>query len=168
MKSERTLVLIGILVAQSAAADLPPVGAVPPADAMPRVEFAFEERVTIAPAVMLGNTALGHRQYIPITGGTVAGPKLKGQVVPGGWDYQLTYSASDCTQLSADYFLKADDGTLIHVFNEGLFCPGGQRSWMRPRLEAPKGAHEALTITALWRRWKWSPMGKRCACASTR
>ena len=54
----------------------------------------------------------------------MAGPKLKGQVVPGGFDFQLTYSASDCTQLSADYFLKADDGTVIHVFNEGLVCPG--------------------------------------------
>lgn len=128
-----------------AAAESPPVGAMPPADAVPRVEFAFEERVTLAPAVVLGNTALGYRQYIPITGGTVAGPKLKGQVVPGGFDFQLTYSASDCTQLSADYFLKADDGTVIHVFNEGLVCPGGQRSLFRPRLEAPKGAHEWLT-----------------------
>lgn len=141
-----TLLAIGTLVALPAAAESPPVGAMPPADAIPRVEFAFEERVTLSPAVVLGNTPLGHRQYIPITGGTVAGPKLKGQVVPGGFDFQLTYSASDCTQLSADYFLKADDGTVIHVFNEGLVCPGaGARSLFRPRLEAPKGAHEWLT-----------------------
>ena len=145
MKGKCTSVMIGILAALPSAAGNPPVGAIPPADAVPRVEFAFEERVTLAPAVVLGNTALGHRQYIPITGGTVAGPKLKGQVVPGGWDFQLTYSASDCTQLSADYFLKADDGTLIHVFNEGLVCPGSQRSLLRPRLEAPKGVHEWLT-----------------------
>jgi hypothetical protein len=122
-----------------------PVGAMPSADAMPRLEFAFEERVTLSPAVQLGTTALGHRQYIPITGGTVAGPKLKGSVVPGGWDFQLTYTASNCTQLSADYFLKADDGTVIHVFNEGLVCPGKHRSFFRPRLEAPSGAHEWLT-----------------------
>ncbi|HEU5134093.1 MAG TPA: DUF3237 domain-containing protein [Steroidobacteraceae bacterium] len=145
MKGAFTLGLIGILAARPAAAEGPQVGAIPPADAVPRVEFAFEGRVTLAPAVVLGNTALGHRQYIPITGGSVAGPKLKGQVVPGGWDFQLTYSASDCTQLSADYFLKADDGTVIHVFNEGLVCPGGARSLFRPRLEAPKGAFEWLT-----------------------
>jgi hypothetical protein len=83
-----SLLSIGILVALPAAAADIPVGATPPADAVPRVEFAFEERVTISPAVVLGNTALGHRQYIPITGGTVAGPRLKGQVVPGGWDFQ--------------------------------------------------------------------------------
>jgi hypothetical protein len=114
-------------------------------DAVPRLEFAFEERVTLDPAVVLGDTALGHRQYIPITGGTVAGPKLRGTVVPGGWDFQLTYAASGCTQLSADYFLKADDGTLIHVFNEGLGCSRTEPMFFRPRLEAPKGAHDWLT-----------------------
>jgi len=92
-----------------------------------------------------GVGALGHVRVADDCHGRVAGPKLKGQVVPGGWDFQLTYSASDCTQLSADYFLKADDGTLIHVFNEGLVCPGGQRSLFHPRLEAAKGAHEWLT-----------------------
>ena len=96
-------------------------------------------------AVELGDTALGHRQYIPITGGTVAGPRLKGTVLPGGWDFQLTYAASNCTQLSADYFLKADDGTVIHVFNEGLACPGAARAIFRPRLEAPKGAYGWMT-----------------------
>jgi hypothetical protein len=122
-----------------------PVGIAPPANAVPRVEFAFEERVTLAPAVVLGQTALGRRQYIPITGGTVAGPKLNGRVVPGGFDFQLTYAASDCTQLSADYFLEAADGTAIHVFNEGLVCPKGERTIFRPRLEAPKGAYEWIT-----------------------
>src|SRR5690606_4566170 len=111
------------------------------AEPAPTLEFAFEERVTLAPPVKVGDTAFGYRQYIPISGGAVIGPKLKGEVVPGGWDFQLTYSASECTQLSADYFLKADDGTLIHVFNEGLHCPGAPRAIFRPKLEAPKGEH---------------------------
>jgi hypothetical protein len=111
----------------------------------PVIEFAFEERVTIDPAVVLGETALGHRQFIPITGGTVAGPKLKGKVLPFGFDYQLTYSASQCTQLSADYFLKAEDGTVIRVFNEGLSCPDAPRTIFRPKIEAPKGAHGWMT-----------------------
>jgi Protein of unknown function (DUF3237) len=127
-------------------ADAPaPIGAAPPANAIPTMEFAFEERVTIDQPVVLGDTALGHRQYIPITGGAVAGPKLNGKVLPGGWDFQLTHAASDCTQLSADYFLKADDGSVIHVFNEGLTCPGGPRMIFRPKLEAPKGAYAWMT-----------------------
>jgi hypothetical protein len=115
------------------------------AEPVPVIEYAFEERVTIAPAVVLGETALGHRQFIAITGGTVAGPKLTGKVLPGGADFQLTYSASDCTQLSADYFLQAEDGTVIHVFNEGLSCPNGPRPIFRPKLEAPKGPHAWMT-----------------------
>jgi hypothetical protein len=150
MTLPRALAIAGAAILHTAAAalppaKLPPVGATPPAEAIPRIEFAFEERVTLAPAVNVGDTALGHRQYIPITGGTVAGPKLAGRVVPGGFDFQLTYAASDCTQLSADYFLEAEDKTSIHVFNEGLVCPGAARSFFHPRLEAPKGAHEWLT-----------------------
>lgn len=134
-----------LLVPLVAHADRPPLGSPPPPEAVPRLEFAFEERVTLDPGVVLGDTALGHRQYIPITGGTVAGPKLRGTVVPGGWDFQLTYAASGCTLLSADYFLKADDGTLIHVFNEGLGCSQKEPLFFRPRLEAPKGPHDWLT-----------------------
>lgn len=115
------------------------------AEDAPTLEFAFEERVTIDPAIVIGDTALGYRQFIPITGGTVTGPKLKGKVLSGGFDYQLTYSASDCTQLSADYFLKADDGTVIRVLNEGLVCPGAPRAIFRPKLEAPKGAFGWMT-----------------------
>jgi len=126
---------------------LPPLGTAPPAAAMPHLEFAFEFRVTLAPVVVVGETALGHRQYIGITGGTIAGPKLAGEVVPGGWDYQLGL-ADHCNMLSADYFIRALDGTLIHVLNEGTACaprPGQPRAYFRPRFEAPRGPHEWMT-----------------------
>lgn len=124
------------------------LGAPPPPSAFPRTEFAFELRVTLAPAVVLGDTPFGHRQYIPITGGSIAGPKFSGEVLPGGWDYQLGLS-DGCDLLSADYFIRAKDGAIIHVLNEGTFCrPAGAssaRSFFRPRFEAPKGPHEWLT-----------------------
>lgn len=147
MKSPQSISFMTALIASASAfSQVPPLGTPPPLEGIPRLEFAFEERVTIAPAVVLGETALGHRQYIGITGGTVAGPRLKGRVVPGGFDFQLTYKASDCTQLSADYFLQAEDGTSIHVLNEGLSCPGGERAIFRPKLEAPaNGAHAWMT-----------------------
>ena len=142
---KKSLVGVCAALALPAFAADPPVGSPPPPGEVPVLEFAFEERVTIDPAIVLGDTAIGYRQYIPITGGTVAGPKLKGQVLPGGHDFQLTYAASHCTLLSADYFLKADDGTVIHVFNEGLSCPGAPRAIFRPKLEAPKGAYAWMT-----------------------
>ena len=103
--------------------------------------------MTLAPAVVLGETALGHRQYIPITGGKIAGPKLRGEVIPGGWDFQLRLP-NGCGTLTADYFLRAEDGTVIHILNEGYSCfgvAGAERSYTRPRFEAPKGPHEWLT-----------------------
>ena len=144
------LVIGSVLISSATAAEAPaPVGSAPPPAALPRAEFVFEERVTLAPAVVLGETDLGRRQYIPITGGRIDGPKLKGEVVPGGWDFQLCY-AGGCTSLSADYFLRAEDGTIIHVLNQAFNCPGGaqggERNWTRPTFEAPKGSkYEWLT-----------------------
>lgn len=124
------------------------VGTAPAAGAMPELEFAFEARVTLAPAVVLGETAVGHRQYIPITGGVVSGPKFRGEVLPGGWDFQLR-TAGGCNQLTADYFWRAQDGAVIHILNEGFLCPEGapdsQLTFVRPRFEAPKGPHGWMT-----------------------
>jgi hypothetical protein len=146
-----TLLTITLLAAPVLAQQPPartPLGAPPPAAAQPVVEFAFEARVTLSPAVVLGETGVGRRQYIPITGGTVIGPKFKGTVIPGGWDYQLA-SASGCGSLTADYFWRAEDGAVIHILNQGLNCPGGapgaERSYVRPQFEAPKGPHEWMT-----------------------
>lgn len=142
------LITLAALAAPAfAAAPLAPVGGVPGAASLPRVEFVFEERVTLAPTVVLGETALGQRQYIPITGGKVAGPKFNGEVIPGGWDFQLRHP-SGCNSLSADYFLRAQDGTVIHVLNEAFNCASGapgERSYARPRFEAPKGKYDWLT-----------------------
>ncbi len=126
---------------------LAPLGATPAPESLPRVEFAFEARVTLAPATVLGETAMGHRQYIPITGGIVTGPKFKGEIIPGGWDYQQR-TAGGCGTISADYFWRAADGAVIHILNQGLMCTGGapgERSYLRPQFEAPKGPHEWMT-----------------------
>ena len=116
------------------------LGATPAPEQFPTVEFVFEERVTLAPATVVGETPSGQRQYIPITGGTIKGPKLNGRVIPGGWDYQNRL-AQGCFSMTADYFLQADDGTIIHILNESFSCgtpgPDGQRSFFHPRFEAP-------------------------------
>lgn len=148
------LFLLGLAAAAQAqqvapAPASPPVGAAPPAADAPRLEFAFEFRVTLAPPVVVGDTPSGRRQYIPITGGRISGPKLSGEIVPGGWDYQLAL-ANGCSLLSADYFIRAADGTVIHVLNEGPSCNAGngERNFFRPRFEAPRGPYEWLNRSA--------------------
>lgn len=62
----------------------------PPA---PVLSLVFEEVVTLGEPVTPGNTPLGGRNMIPITGGSFEGPGdgtgIKGTIIPGGWDWQL-------------------------------------------------------------------------------
>lgn len=118
------------------------LGATPAESLFPKVEFAFEARITLGPARVVGETATGRRQYIPITGGTIAGPKFSGRVIPGGWDYQ-NRMGSGCFSMTADYFLEAEDGTVIHILNESFNCGAGPeagRSYFRPTFDAPAGS----------------------------
>jgi hypothetical protein len=85
----------------------------------PRLEFAFEARVGIAPPIEAGTLPAGRRRIIPITGGVVEGPRLHGIVVPGGADWQIV-DANGVTDLTARYTLQAADGTYIGVVNRGL------------------------------------------------
>ena len=113
----------------------------------PGLKFVLEETVTLGKAVEVGKTARGERRIIPITGGHFEGPGIKGVVMPGGWDWQLT-RADGCTDVKADYFLKTDDGVVINVLNTGEICPGagGKPAAVRthPVFEPPLGKYEWL------------------------
>ncbi len=83
------------------------------------LEFAFALRVTVAPALELGATHAGRRRIIPITGGTVEGPRLSGRVLPGGADWQII-RADGTAELEARYTIEAADGGLVSVLNRGF------------------------------------------------
>ncbi len=85
----------------------------------PALDFAFRLRVSVAPALELGETEAGRRRIIPITGGTIEGPRLSGRVLPGGADWQIVHG-DGCAELEARYTLEAADGALISVVNRGL------------------------------------------------
>jgi len=85
----------------------------------PSLEFAFEIQADLAPAVTLGATPDGLRRVIPITRGTVKGPQIAGEVLPGGADWQRV-RADGVTVPEAQYLLRTDDGVTIQVYNIGL------------------------------------------------
>ena len=95
-----------------------PVQAAPSASA-PTLAYAFSVRATLAPPVEQGEVNGGRQRFIAITGGSVEGPMLKGEVMPGGGDWQ-TIRPGGLTDVEARYFLKAEDGTVIGVFNPGV------------------------------------------------
>lgn len=75
-------------------------------------------KVTLDPVRDLGDTPLGRRRIIGITGGSFAGPRLSGKVLPGGADWQLI-RADGVAYLDARYTLQTTDGALIYVNNKG-------------------------------------------------
>jgi len=85
----------------------------------PRLEFAFEARVTLANVLVVGPSTIGVRRIVPITGGTIDGPKLKGRVVPGGADWQYV-RGDGAIVVEARYTLESADGALIMITNRGL------------------------------------------------
>ena len=86
----------------------------------PALEHVCDLAVTIAPPVEVGHTASGLRRMIPITGGTVRGPRLNGRVLPGGADFQLILGEGTQAHLDARYVIELDDGTRVFVQNTAL------------------------------------------------
>jgi len=85
---------------------------------MIETEFLCKVEVSLEPIRDLGETPLGRRRIINITGGKFAGPKLSGRILPGGADWQLI-RADGVAYLDARYTLETADGALIYVNNKG-------------------------------------------------
>ena len=85
----------------------------------PQLEFVFEAVVTLDPPREVGITRYGNRRIIGINGGHFIGPKLKGDVLPGGADWQ-TVRADGTADLVANYSLKTHDGVIIFIENKGI------------------------------------------------
>ncbi|HVZ52279.1 MAG TPA: DUF3237 domain-containing protein [Pseudolabrys sp.] len=67
----------------------------------------------------LGRTPYGQRRIIGILGGTVAGPKFKGRVLPGGADWQIV-RPDGAADIQARYTLESDGGGHVMVDSDGL------------------------------------------------
>jgi opacity protein-like surface antigen len=130
-----SLSLMAVASSASAADTAPPP---------PPTSFAFEEVATLAPAQILGETPIGRRQSVPITGGTFSGPGLSGRILPGGADYQLV-RADGAVTIDADYMIETDDHVTIHVRNVGVIVPPGNDraayAWAAPKFDAPNGRY---------------------------
>lgn len=86
----------------------------------PQLEHVCDLAVTIAAPVEVGHTPAGLRRMIPITGGTVTGPRLNGKVMAGGADFQLILNGGTQAHLDARYVIELDDGSRVFVQNTAL------------------------------------------------
>ena len=166
------------LVTKSQAAEVSDPAARPPADArLPTLEFIYECEATLSEAQPFGPTIEGQRRIIPITGGTFKGPRIRGQVLSGGADWNLSRSDGG-SSVEAAYYLRTDDGVTLRVDNKGvggneppaastsaevffmftapvIEAPIGKYDWMnRAMFVATLGAHRGTTNAVLIRVFK--------------
>jgi hypothetical protein len=105
-------------------------------------ELVYEAEVRLGDRVRIGSSKRGERHLVPISGGTFEGPELRGEVLPGGADWQLT-RPDGVLEVDARYTMRSHDGTMLHVRNRGIVClpnPNtGQQLYVRtvPEFEAP-------------------------------
>ena len=76
-------------------------------------------RATLGEIQDIGHVPGGHRRVVPIAGGTVVGPLLNGEIVPGGADWQIL-APDGSAAIEARYTVRAHDGALILVHSRGV------------------------------------------------
>jgi hypothetical protein len=84
-----------------------------------KTELLCELSITVGEVQELGATPHGKRVIVPVTGGTFAGPKLKGEVLPGGGDW-LCVRPDGAQELDVRITLRTDDGHFIYMTYRGF------------------------------------------------
>jgi Protein of unknown function (DUF3237) len=82
---------------------------------VPQLTSVYRLEATLGEPVELGDTGHGQRRIVPLTGGTFAGPTLKGTLLPGASaDWQILLP--DGTALGdIRYTLRTDGGDVLYV-----------------------------------------------------
>jgi hypothetical protein len=77
-------------------------------------------RCRVDAVVSLGGPAkYGERRFVPLRGGSVEGPELRGEILDGGVDWQ-TRRGDDVLDIAAHYVIRTPDDALIEVQSEGM------------------------------------------------
>ena len=84
----------------------------------PRFDFLMRLAVDVGELVSMGAAPLGERRVVAILGGTFEGPAMRGEVLPGGADWQIA-RRDGVLDLDARYALKERGGGLIRVVSQG-------------------------------------------------
>lgn len=110
------------------------------------LELVAKLKVLIAEPIDAGTTPAGHRRVIPITGGTVEGPRITGEVLGVGADWSVVRD-DGVAVVTARYLIRTGDGVVLTVSNAGAFTARGIVT--SPRIEAPEGPYAWLNDAVL-------------------
>lgn len=106
----------------------------------------FSVSLNVSATHNVGNTQFGKRRQLDVSGGSITGDKLKGTVLTGGLDYELTLSTG-AMELEEILIYKTSDNTSIFVRNCGVAAPGDSVVRIVPDIEAPTGGSYAWLNT---------------------
>ena len=85
----------------------------------PKLEHIFDIHIDLEPPQIIGQTPAGVRQVYVVKGGTVDGPRVKGELLPGGGDWG-TLRPDGAIQLDVRATIRTDDGALIYHYYGGI------------------------------------------------
>jgi hypothetical protein len=95
-----------------------------------RTEHLFDIVVDLSPRLNIGDGPLGRRVLFGAAGGSFDGPKLRGEVLPGGGDWAL-FRPDGAMALDVRLTLRTHDDALVHMTYGGRWItPPALRSEM--------------------------------------
>lgn len=86
----------------------------------PQLRQVYRLEAAVGQPFDLGNTAVGHRRIVPLTGGTFIGPELNGTLLPGASADWQTVLPDGTTIGDIRYTLQTDGGDLLYVQSRGV------------------------------------------------
>ncbi len=95
----------------------------------PRFELLYEMKVDLEPPQMIGQTPQGNRQIVYVRSGTFEGPRMRGDLLPGGGDWFLI-RPDNVGELDVRATLKTHDGALIYATYRGILS-ASQETWAK-------------------------------------
>ena len=100
--------------------------------------LVFEANLKLDQAYEVGKTPYGQRDVFVFQEGTVSGEKINGSVMPGGLDFQLSFSNGGM-EIEEIFVLRTGDGKYIYLRSAGTAAdPSDVR--MVPDFEAPNAS----------------------------
>ena len=82
-------------------------------------KYVFSLAIKVGAPIIAGDIGWGTRRIIPVLGGEVHGPDMRGTILPSGADFQII-RPNGFTELEAKYAFQMDDGAIVYIENIGI------------------------------------------------
>jgi Protein of unknown function (DUF3237) len=84
-----------------------------------QTKYVFSLAIKVGAPIIAGDIGWGTRRIIPVLGGEVRGPDMRGTILHSGADFQII-RPNGFTELEAKYAFQMDDGAIVYIENVGI------------------------------------------------